>query len=60
VTLKGLPEMEIISYLKKQKGSPLVVLGAYRRSMVSRWFRASLADALIKELKLPLFIAHGK
>jgi nucleotide-binding universal stress UspA family protein len=60
VTLKGLAEPEIVSYLKKQKDIPLVVLGAYRRSRVSRWFRASMADILIKELKLPLFIAHNK
>jgi nucleotide-binding universal stress UspA family protein len=58
--LKGLAEIEIVEYLKKQKDSPLVVLGAYRRGMVSRWFRASMADVLMKDLKLPLYIAHNK
>lgn len=58
--LKGLAETEIINYLKKKKEEVCVVLGAYRRGMVSRWFRASMADALMKELKLPLFIAHNK
>ena len=58
--LKGLPEMAITDYLKKQKGNPLVILGAYRRSTVSRWFRASMADTLMRDLKLPLFIAHNK
>jgi nucleotide-binding universal stress UspA family protein len=58
--LKGLAESEITSYLKTQKGMPLVVLGAYRRSRVSRWFRASMADTLMKEFKFPLFIAHNK
>lgn len=58
--MKGLPETEIVSYLKKQKENSLIVLGAYRRSMVSRWFRESMADALMRELKLPLFIAHNK
>jgi hypothetical protein len=58
--LKGLPEIQIVNYLKEQKGNPLIVLGAYRRSMVSRWFRESMADTLIRELKLPLFIAHNK
>ena len=38
----------------------LVVLGAYQRGMVSRWFRASMADVLMRDLKLPLFIAHSK
>jgi nucleotide-binding universal stress UspA family protein len=59
-TLKGLAETEIVDYLKGQPGNPLVVLGAYRRSKVSRWFRPSMADTLMKELKFPLFIAHNK
>jgi nucleotide-binding universal stress UspA family protein len=59
-TLKGLAETEIVSHLKEEKNSPLVILGAYRRSTVSRWFRASMADVLMKDLKLPLFIAHNK
>ena len=58
--LKGIAEPEIVDYLKKQKELPLVILGAYQRGMVSRWFRASMADTLMKDLKLPLFIAHNK
>jgi nucleotide-binding universal stress UspA family protein len=58
--LKGNAESEIVKYLKMQKDIPMVVLGAYRRSRVSRWFRESMADALMKEVKLPLFIAHNK
>jgi nucleotide-binding universal stress UspA family protein len=58
--LKGIPEIEIVNYLKLQKNCPLVVLGAYQRGMVSRWFRASMADVLMRDLKLPLFIAHTK
>jgi nucleotide-binding universal stress UspA family protein len=57
-TLKGIPEVEIINYLKETKENALIVLGAYRRNMVSRWFRASMADVLMKETKFPLFIAH--
>lgn len=60
VVLKGLAEPVIVEYLKKQKEVPLVVLGAYRRGTVSRWFRASMADVLMKDLKLPLLIAHNK
>lgn len=56
--LKGLAETEIVNYLKHQKGNALVALGAYRRGMVSRWFKPSMADALLKELKFPLFISH--
>jgi nucleotide-binding universal stress UspA family protein len=58
--LKGEVEKEIVSYLKVQKANNLVVCGAYRRGMVSRWFRESMADVLMKSLKLPLFIAHYK
>lgn len=58
--LKGLPETEIVGYLDKQKDNPLIILGAYSRGMVSRWFRASMADVLMTDLKLPLFIAHSK
>ena len=60
IVLKGDPEQEITSYLKTQKANNLVVAGAYRRGMVSRWYRESMADKLMKELKLPLFIAHYK
>lgn len=58
--MKGLAENEIVSHLKEQKIHTLVVLGAYRRGAVSRWFRESMADILMKELKFPLFVAHNK
>jgi nucleotide-binding universal stress UspA family protein len=58
--LKGLiAEVEIVDHLKVRKDHPLVVLGAYQRGMVSRWFRPSMADELIKELSIPIFIAHN-
>ena len=56
--IKGLAETEIVKHLKDQELNVLVVLGAYRRGRVSRWFHESMADALMKETKLPLFIAH--
>jgi|SRR5688572_1630341 len=58
--IKGSPEVEIINYLKGEKDTSLVVLGAYRRGLVSRLFRPSMADGLMAGLKLPLFIAHNK
>jgi len=58
--MKGWAEDEIVKHLKKQKENTLVVLGAYRRGPVSRLFRESMADVLMKKLKLPLFIAHNK
>ncbi len=57
--LKGNPEKCIVEYLQKEQANTLVVLGAYRRGMVSRWFKPSMADTLMKELDVPLFIAHN-
>jgi hypothetical protein len=58
--MKGWAEEEIVSHLKTQEENTLIVLGAYRRGAVSRWFRESMADILMRNLKLPLFIAHNK
>ena len=57
--LRGDPESELVNYLEK-KQEAVVVLGAYKRGMISRWFRASMADILMEETDLPLFIAHYK
>jgi len=58
--MRGWAEEEITKYLKKTHENCLVVLGAYRRGAVSRWFHESMADILMKEVELPLFIAHNK
>jgi len=58
--VKGSPEEQIIGHLRNHKENELVVLGAYRRSELSRWFKTSMADTLMKELDTPLFIAHNK
>ena len=58
--LRGDPEPSIVKHLKQRGANDLVVLGAYRRGEVSRWFRPSMADILMKELDTPLFIAHNK
>ncbi len=60
IVLKGRAEDEIIKYLKQTHQHTLVVLGTYRRGTVSRWFRESMADILMREVHLPLFIAHTK
>ncbi len=57
---KGNAEELILGYLRNRKENELVVLGAYRRSELSRWFKTSMADTLMKELDTPLFIAHNK
>ncbi|HEY0678486.1 MAG TPA: universal stress protein [Chitinophagaceae bacterium] len=58
--LKGESNAQLLKHLKPVQGDSIVVLGAYRRGMVSRWFKSSLADVMMKELKTPLFIAHNK
>lgn len=56
--LNGDPEEELLTYLKNGSKNSLVVLGAYQRSDVSRWFKSSMADRLMKAIDAPLFIAH--
>ncbi|MEO6894911.1 MAG: universal stress protein [Ginsengibacter sp.] len=57
---KGNSEEQILGHLRYHKGNELVVLGAYRRTEISRWFKTSMADILMKELDTPLFIAHNR
>jgi nucleotide-binding universal stress UspA family protein len=58
--VEGQPEEQIITHLQQEGDGTLVVLGAYRRGAVSRWFRPSMADELIQAVSAPLFIAHNK
>jgi nucleotide-binding universal stress UspA family protein len=58
--LNGYADKEIPENLKLQKGNILVVLGAYERSRISRWFRKSMADILMQQIDAPLFIAHSR
>ena len=57
--LRGFPQDEIIRHLHHEKGVPLIVSGAYRRSRLSRMFRTSLADHIMRQTDFPLFIAHS-
>jgi nucleotide-binding universal stress UspA family protein len=56
----GDPEDKISAHLRRLQEDTLIVLGAYRRSRVSRFFKQSMADQLLRSLNLPLFIAHNK
>jgi nucleotide-binding universal stress UspA family protein len=60
VVLNGPAEAGIVDFLSGKPKDTLVVLGAYRRSRMSRMFRPSMADVLMNQLQLPLFIAHNK
>ncbi len=56
----GGAEEQILGYLRNHKENELLVLGAYQRGELSRLFKKSMADILMKELETPLFIAHSK
>lgn len=56
--VKGYVEDEIMQHVKGIGPNVLVVLGAYKRGVVSRWVHESMADTMLKETKVPLFIAH--
>ncbi|SHL61054.1 hypothetical protein SAMN05444266_104157 [Chitinophaga jiangningensis] len=56
--LEGDPYDQLFSYLMKSQRT-LVVMGAYGRSMISRFFYRSHADLLIRSLAFPIFIAHS-
>jgi hypothetical protein len=55
--LKGNTEDKLSEYLAGRKNA-FVVMGAYGRSNLSRIFKPSQADALIKIMPHPIFIAH--
>jgi nucleotide-binding universal stress UspA family protein len=58
--LKGTPEQQIVEYLRSSTQNVLVVLGAYQRSDISRWFKISMADVLMEALEVPLFIGEHR
>ena len=57
---KGFAADRVADYLKEQSGKTMVVLGAYGRGRFSRWLRTSMADILMQEFTVPLFVAHNK
>lgn len=57
---KGIAEEKIVAHLSNHQENALVVLGAYQRTELSRLFKTSMADVLMKQVDTPLFIAHNK
>lgn len=57
VILKGDPTDEMFGYLIEKKNA-MVVMGAFGRSLFSRFFKPSHARLVMKTINLPLFIAH--
>ena len=57
VILKGDASDEIFGYLIEKK-SAMVVMGAYGRSLLSRFFQSSHARLIVRTVNLPVFITH--
>ncbi|MDE3214162.1 MAG: universal stress protein [Bacteroidota bacterium] len=55
--LKGKPGIKLFDYLYQRKNI-FIVMGAYGRNAVSRFFKASEAENIIKTISQPIFIAH--
>jgi len=56
--LEGDADTALFGYLLKKKKA-FLVFGAYGRSTLSRFFRHSHAEKVIKTVAQPIFIAHG-
>jgi hypothetical protein len=49
---------DLAEHLETESRHCLLVMGAYSRSSLSRWLKHSMADDLIRNLEIPVFIAH--
>jgi nucleotide-binding universal stress UspA family protein len=56
-TLKGDPDDKLFDYLFKRK-NVFIVMGAYGRTSLSRFFYRSQADRIISTITQPIFISH--
>jgi nucleotide-binding universal stress UspA family protein len=55
--LRGNPEDELFDYLLPKKNT-LVVMGSFGRGLLSTLFSPSTSDLVVKNINLPIFIAH--
>lgn len=55
--LEGNIETQLFEYLFKRK-NVFIVMGAYGRNFISRFFKRSNADLIIKTVTQPIFITH--
>lgn len=58
--IPGSPDEEIPKYMIQQPAGTIAILGAYRRSAASRWFKESMADIVLQAIPFPIFVAHAK
>lgn len=55
--LKGETRDELTKFIN-QFSNPLVIMGAFCRSSLSRFFKESLANIIVEQTNVPLFVAH--
>lgn len=55
---KGIPEIEMLHFLNDQPSNSVIVMGARRRIMLSKWLRTGLLEKIIHQFEFPVFIAH--
>lgn len=60
IVMKGNVREQITEHLNQLEENVLIVLGAHSRRRLSRWLKPSLADHILKNITLPLFITHSK
>lgn len=56
--LQGNTKKELLKFLDHEQEHVMVVMGAFGRSGVSMFFRESLANVVLRETRLSLFIVH--
>lgn len=57
-TLAGDTDEMLIGFLEEHTENTMVVMGAYGRSAISMLFKQSLANVILKQSRISLFIAH--
>ncbi|MEO6327809.1 MAG: universal stress protein [Ginsengibacter sp.] len=55
--LKGETRDELTKFINKLS-NPLVIMGAFGRNSLSRFFKESLASIIVEQTNVPLFVAH--
>ncbi len=56
--IKGETKIELTNYINRLS-NPLIVMGSFGRSSLSRFFKESLANYIITQTNAPIFIAHN-
>jgi len=56
--MKGDVSKEMKKFMKYNSSNSVMVMGAYGRNALSRLWRQSMANMIIKDIKVPVFISH--